>query len=63
MTDPRESDDESQDGRGRRAALVAIIVIAVLAVGGWWMNTRLHQAGRLQDCVMAGRTNCAPVAQ
>jgi hypothetical protein len=64
MSDLRDdSHDEGADGGGRRGALVAILVLAVLAVGGWWMSRSLHQAGRVQDCVMAGRTNCAPMGQ
>jgi hypothetical protein len=45
----------------RRGALIAIVVILLLAVAGWWISARLRQAGTIQDCVMQGRRNCAPV--
>jgi hypothetical protein len=45
----------------RRGALIAIVVIIVLAVAGWWISVRLRQASSIQDCVMQGRRNCAPV--
>lgn len=50
------------DGGSNRGALVALAVIALLVVGGLWLASRLRADGRIQDCVMSGRTNCAPVA-
>ncbi len=60
MTNPAEDDDGVQGGPGR-GALVALVVILLLVVGGLWLARTLHSVGRLQDCVMAGRSNCAPV--
>jgi hypothetical protein len=54
---------EPDDQPPRRGALIALIVIAVLLVGGIWLSRTLHGVGNLQDCVMSGRTNCAPVGQ
>lgn len=45
----------------RRGALIALIVLAVLLIGGLWLSRTLHSTGQLQDCVMSGRTNCAPI--
>ena len=50
------------EGGLNRGALVALVVLAMLVVGGLWLSSRLRADGRIQDCVMAGRTNCAPVA-
>jgi hypothetical protein len=61
MSNPTEEPDEP--GGPPRAALIALIVIAVLIAGGIWLSHSLHDTSRLQDCVMAGRTNCAPVGQ
>ncbi len=49
------------DGSSNRGALVALAVILVLVVGGLWLASRLRADGQIQDCVMAGRTNCAPI--
>ncbi len=61
MSDPTGHDDDDAGGPPR-GALVALIVIALLVAGGLWLAHTLRGVGRLQDCVMAGRSNCAPVA-
>lgn len=53
--------DEDPGRASRRGTLIAVVVLLVLAVGGWWIANRLHQMSALQDCVMQGRRNCAPV--
>jgi hypothetical protein len=45
----------------RRAALVGLIVTLLLVTGGVVLVHILGRAARLQDCVMSGRTNCAPI--
>jgi hypothetical protein len=59
-TDPGQDNDR---GGPSRIALIALLVVAVLAVGGYWLFGRMRGAAQVQDCVMAGRTNCAPVGQ
>lgn len=44
-----------------RGALIALVVIVLLVVGGYWLAQHIRAASRIQDCVMAGRTNCAPI--
>jgi hypothetical protein len=46
----------------RRGALIALVVVVVLVVGGIVISQVLHNTGRLQDCVMQGRRNCAPIS-
>lgn len=53
--------EEKPNPPPRRGALIAILVLLALAAAGWWVAHRLHQADALQDCVMQGRHNCAPV--
>jgi hypothetical protein len=61
---PRPVDDATHDDQPpRRGALIALIVVVVLIVGGLWLSRTLHSVGSLQDCVMSGRKNCAPVGQ
>ena len=49
-----------EDGN-RRRALVAIAAIALLGAVGWYLAHALQQSARMQDCLLSGRTNCAPL--
>jgi len=58
--DPLEPDDhESRDTR--RAAVLGLVLVLLLVGGGLYLAHVLHDASRIQDCVMSGRTNCAPI--
>ena len=46
----------------RRGPLVALLLVVVLLVGGLWLMRHLRATAALQDCVMSGRTNCAPIS-
>ncbi len=50
-----------EDEPQRRGALIALVVVAVLVAGSLWLVHILGEAGRVQDCIAAGRSNCAPV--
>ena len=54
-----DNDDEPASNRG---ALIALGVVVLLVAGGLWLSHVLSNAANVQDCVSAGRTNCAPVA-
>ncbi len=42
--------------------IVAVLILLVLLVGGGlWLTHALRGAATIQDCVSAGRTNCAPI--
>src|SRR5579863_7228612 len=45
----------------RRAAVLGLLIALLLIVLGLILVRVLGSAGRLQDCVMSGRTNCAPI--
>ncbi len=45
----------------RRAALIALFVVAAIVAGGFWVARVLHDAGRTEDCLMRGGHNCAPL--
>ena len=51
----------SEDTPSNRGPLVALILVAVLVAGGLWLSSHLRASSQIQDCVMAGRTNCAPI--
>jgi hypothetical protein len=40
---------------------VGLLVGLALIVGGWFVLRQLQADAKLQDCVMSGRKNCAPV--
>jgi cell division septal protein FtsQ len=53
---------DAQHGRARRyAPLAALLVVLVLAGVGWLLVRQMMADSKLQDCVMSGRKNCAPV--
>jgi hypothetical protein len=45
----------------RRTAVVGFVVIVLLVIAGLFLTHVLRNVSRVQDCVMQGRTNCAPV--
>ncbi|MBU6496895.1 MAG: hypothetical protein KGJ41_05665 [Rhodospirillales bacterium] len=62
---PEEPPDQSgrpepdEDGEeSRRPAVIAGIVVILLVAAGVWLSGVLNQVGRIQDCVMSGRSNC-----
>ena len=52
---------ERRQPDSRRVALVGMLVALLLVVLGLILVKVLGDTGRLQDCVMSGRTNCAPI--
>ena len=54
--------DPDEQNRRPRGSLVALGVVFVLFVVGWLLVRALHQGEKLQDCLLSGRTNCAPIA-
>lgn len=53
--------NESHDPGPRRQTIAALVLLLLLVLGGWWLSRTLRAAAVIQDCVAAGRTNCAPV--
>jgi hypothetical protein len=60
MKNPSQDGDDEADQR-RSAALIGLIIILVLAIAGVWLVRELREKSRLEDCLMSGRTNCAPI--
>jgi hypothetical protein len=59
MADKELDEPESES---RRGPLVALLLVVALLVGGLWLMRHLRATAALQDCVMSGRTNCAPIS-
>jgi hypothetical protein len=60
MNEP-QMDDEAEVPDSRRGALIGFGVVLVLILGGLWLVHLLRGNAQIQDCVMSGRTNCAPI--
>ena len=52
-----QPDDEAR----RTAALMGFIVVLVLAIAGIVLVRELRSNAGLEDCLMSGRRNCAPI--
>jgi hypothetical protein len=50
-----------QDTYSPRAVLMALALILLLVLGGLYLFYALGDTSERQDCVMQGRTNCAPI--
>jgi hypothetical protein len=55
---PRDPEEET---RRNRANVAALIFAAILIAIGWLLVQKLDANGRMEDCLMSGRTNCAPI--
>ena len=63
MSDPRDDGPRGQDPEmdSRRPAVIGLILVLVLVVAGYFLMTALRQNAILEDCLMSGRKNCAPI--
>lgn len=53
-------DRNNQNGAQRRS-MFALGVIVLLFVVGWILARELYSNGKIEDCMMSGRTNCVPL--
>ena len=58
MADNRGDDD---GGASRRAALAGLVITLLIVIVGYYLMTALRDQGKVEDCLMSGRTNCAPL--
>jgi hypothetical protein len=54
------ADRNGPDG-SRRRSLIALGVVVFLFLLGWLLAHELYASGKLEDCLMSGRTNCVPL--
>ncbi|MDE2138504.1 MAG: hypothetical protein KGJ68_13815 [Gammaproteobacteria bacterium] len=58
---PEERPGEPRAPAPRRAAVLGLLVTLLLVVLGLVLVKVLRDSGRLEDCELSGRTNCAPI--
>ena len=63
MSDPHDDGPRDQDPEpaSRRPAVIGLILVLALVVAGYFLMTALRQKATLEDCLMSGRKNCAPI--
>jgi len=54
--------DEAEAER-RAAALMGFVVVLLLAIAGVLLVRQLRDTSNLEDCLMSGRRNCAPIEE
>jgi hypothetical protein len=57
----RFGDSDRETDERRTSALLGLIVILSLAIVGIVLVRQLGRESQLEDCLMQGRTNCAPI--
>ncbi len=57
MSDP-EQHTPAPEPPPRRGALLALLFIVALLVGGVWLERRLHADSLMEDCLLAHRSDC-----
>jgi len=60
----RPAPSPSEEGESLSVgALIGVgVFLAALVVGGLWLMDTLRDLGKMQDCAMQGRRNCAEIA-
>ena len=53
--------DDDEGGGSRRGAVIGLVVTGLIVVAGYFLMNALRNEGKVEDCLMSGRTNCAPL--
>jgi len=61
-TDAARKMQEDDPDPSRKSAMIAAAVVLALVACGLWLSHVLSASGKLEDCLMAGRRNCAPIS-
>jgi hypothetical protein len=51
-------DGGSRSPNTRRGALVGLVIVVLLVIGGLLLTRALRGMSQLQDCALSGRSNC-----
>ncbi len=58
---PTPQFDPDEDRQRLRNNLFALLFAALLVGLGWLLVQKLGQSAHMQNCLMSGRSNCAPI--
>jgi hypothetical protein len=53
--------DNGHEPDSRRPAVIGLVLVLVLVVAAYFLVTALRENANLEDCLMSGRHNCAPI--
>jgi hypothetical protein len=56
---PRPPDDEDEPPRSR--AILGLLLVAALVVAAVYLVHALREESQREDCLLSGRSNCAPI--
>lgn len=59
--DLNERRDDAPEPESRRGALIGLAVVLLLVVVAYFLVTALRENASMEDCLMSGRRNCAPI--
>jgi hypothetical protein len=58
MADPH---DDGPEPDSRKPAVIGLVVVLALVVVAYFLVNALRKNANLEDCLMSGRSNCAPI--
>ena len=53
--------DDGHEPDSRRPALIGLVLVLALVVAAYFLVNALRKNADLEDCLMSGRHNCAPI--
>jgi hypothetical protein len=53
--------NRNKETGNQRRSMIALGVVVLLFLIGWFLARELYADSKMEDCVMSGRTNCAPL--
>ncbi len=57
----QEREERIDDRQRMRMNMIAAAIVVVLIGTGVWIADTISATGKLEDCALQGRTNCAPI--
>ncbi len=63
MPNPDDEDPDENSADRSTARLAGLALILLLAVLGLFLVQKLRSESALEDCLMSGRSNCAPIGE